>query len=255
MSRISAVIIARNEEHNIERCLRSLAFCDEIIVVDSGSVDRTADIARDNKATVLHHDFVGYGPAKQRGVEAASGDWILSIDADEAVSPILAEEIRATIGLPDPCHGYLVPRCTNFLGRWIRHSNWYPDYVLRLFQRSRGRFDGAVVHEKVMVEGPVGRLRADLLHYSYPTMEEYLRKFDIYTTMGAEEALKAGKRAGWFSLTVRPLAAFLRHYIIQQGFRDGQEGFLISVLSSGAVMVKYAKLRQLCKNTGRTTNG
>lgn len=255
MNSISAVIISRNEEHNIDRCLRSLAFCDQIIVVDSGSTDRTVAIAREHKATVVYHEFEGYGAAKQTGVEAATGEWILSIDADEAVSPVLAEEIRRTIEGPESCDGYFVPRCTNFLGRWIRHSNWYPDYVLRLFRRGRGRFDGAVVHEKVIVNGAVGKLKADLLHYSYPSMEVYLRKFDIYTTMGAEEAWKAGKRAGWYSLTVRPLAAFFRHYLIQQGFRDGKEGFLISVLSSGAVMVKYAKLRQLEKNTGRISHG
>lgn len=255
MSTISAVIIARNEEHNIGRCLKSLGFVDEIVVVDSESVDSTAEIARSHNAVVVQHLFTGYGEAKQTGVDRATGDWILSIDADEAVSPVLAEEIRSTLSSPAACHGYYLPRCTNFLGRWIRHSNWYPDYVLRLFRRDKGSFDGAVVHEKVVVDGAVGKLRADLLHYSYPSMEEYLRKFDIYTTMGAEEAFKAGRRAGWFALTVKPLAAFLRHYVIQQGFRDGQEGFLISVLSSGAVMVKYAKLRQLHKNTGPTTDG
>lgn len=247
MNTLSVVIITRNEEHNIGRCLTSVAFADEIIVVDSQSSDRTVDIARSQGAIVINHDFKGYGDAKQTGVDRASQDWVFSIDADEAVSPRLAEEIRRTISDNEAADGYFVPRCTNFLGRWIRHSNWYPDYVLRLFRRDKGRFDGAVVHEKVEVDGRVEKLKADLLHYSYPSMEEYLRKFDIYTTMGAEQALKAGKRAGWWSVTAKPLAALIRHFIIKQGFRDGLEGFLISVLSSGAVMVKYAKLRHMQK--------
>ena len=247
MSTLSVVIITRNEEHNIARCLESVAFADEKIVVDSDSDDRTTEIAREHGAKVISNVFTGYGPAKQAGVDCATGEWVLSIDADEALSPALAEEIEQIVASIDSLDGYYLPRCTNFLGRWIRHSNWYPDHVLRLFRRDKGRLDGAVVHEKVIVDGPVGKLKADLLHYSYPSMEEYLRKFDIYTTMGAEEAHRAGKHAGWWALTAKPLAAFVRHYFIKQGFRDGLEGLLISVLSSGAVMVKYAKLRHLHK--------
>lgn len=247
MSTLSVVIITRNEERNIERCLESVAFADEIIVVDSDSTDRTVEIARGRGATVIHNEFVGYGPAKQAGVDRATKEWVLSIDADEALSPQLAEEMKAVIDAESSSDGYFVPRCTNFLGRWIRYSNWYPDFVLRLFKRTRGKLDGAVVHEKIVVEGSIGKLRHDLLHYSYPTMEEYVRKFNIYTTMGAEEAHKSGCPSGWWAMTAKPFAAFIRHYIIKQGFRDGLEGFLISVLSSGAVLVKYAKLRHLNK--------
>jgi hypothetical protein len=146
--------------------------------------------------------------------------------------------------------GYYIPRRTLFLKRWISHCGWYPDYVLRLFRKSRGNFDDAVVHEKVVVSGAAGYLKNDLLHYSYPTLEEYFRKFDWYTSLGANEAAKRGATAGWFDVAVKPILSFVSHYLLRQGFRDGLEGFLISVLSSMAVMVKYAKLREIRKNEG-----
>ncbi|MBD3401967.1 glycosyltransferase [candidate division GN15 bacterium] len=245
MSRLSVVIITRNEEANLGRCLESVAFADEVIVVDSDSTDRTEEISVSRGAQFVTIEWAGFGPAKQAGVDRATGEWVLSIDADEAVPADLAEEITRVIADPDSLDGYYLPRRTQFLGRWIGHCGWYPDYVLRLFRRERGRFDGAVVHEKVVVDGRVGRLKHDLLHYSYPTLEEYFVKFNRYTTMGAEQAHAAGKRAGWFAIAIKPVATFFTHYVSRQGFRDGLEGFLISTLSSAAVLVKYAKLRHL----------
>ncbi|SYZ74084.1 Uncharacterized glycosyltransferase HI_0653 [Candidatus Zixiibacteriota bacterium] len=245
MKKISAVIIAKNEEVNLTRCLGSIKWVDEIIVIDSGSTDSTRAIAESARARVFNIDWEGFGPAKQFGVEKASGDWILSLDADEEIPVLLKDEILSVLSSNSNHAGYYMPRLTLFLGRWIRHSGWYPDYVLRLFDRRRGSFDGAVVHEKVVIDGKAGHLKNHILHYSYPTLEFYLRKFNRYTTLGAEEAFAQGKKAGISDLIVRPPMAFFKHYISKQGFRDGFEGFMVSFLSSVSVMVKYAKLRDL----------
>lgn len=245
MSTLSIVIITKNEEANLARCLESVSFADEIIIIDGHSTDRTREIAILHNARFETIEWRGFGPAKQAGINLATGDWVLSLDADEALTGELAEEIRATMASPDSLDGYYISRRTNFLGRWIYHCGWYPDYVLRFFRRSKGRMDGAVVHEKVVVDGRVGRMKSEMLHYSYPTLEEYFTKFNRYTTMGAEDAHRAGKRSGWFQIAVKPVASFFSHYILRQGFRDGLEGFLISALSSCAVLVKYAKLRDI----------
>ncbi len=247
---LSVVMISKNEEGNIVRSLESVKWADEIILIDSQSEDRTVEIARELGAKVFSPEWKGYGPAKMEGVNRASHDWILSIDADEVVSPELAAEIKKIIAGNSEQVGYYVPRITMFLGRWIKHCGWYPDYVLRLFRKSHGNFDGAVVHEKVVVDGPTAHMTSELLHYSYVNLDDYFEKFNRYTTMGAEEAYRKGAAAGWFDLVVKPPVAFIKHFISKQGFRDGLEGFLISVLSSIAVMVKYAKLREMHK-TGK----
>ncbi len=243
MMDLSVVVITKNEERNIGRCLESVAWADEIIVVDSGSTDRTREIAVEFGASVFSLPWRGYGCAKRDGVEQARGTWILSIDADEVVPEQLAAEIRQVIHQPNGCPGYNIPRRTNFLGRWIRHCGWYPDPVLRLFRRDCGNFDGSAIHEKVILNGRAGRLSAELLHYSYPSLETYLQKFDRYTTAGAREAFRRGKRARWYDIVVRPPVAFVKHFISHQGFRDGIEGFIISIMSAVAVLIKYAKLR------------
>jgi glycosyltransferase involved in cell wall biosynthesis len=248
MSTLSLVVITKNEEANLARCLDSVRFADELIVVDSHSADRTVEIAEKCGARVLTVDWKGYGPAKQTGVDAAGCDWVLSLDADEAVSEELATEIKTVLTSSNAEAGYAIPRRTNFLGRWIYHCGWYPDRVIRLFRRDKGRFDEAVVHEKVIVDGSVGLLSAEILHYCYPDLDSYFRKFNWYTSVGAEEAYKNGKRAGLFHLVVKPPASFLAHYVLRQGFRDGIEGLLVSALSAGAVLVKYAKLRDLQRN-------
>lgn len=245
---LSVVVITRNEEANIGRCLQSVAWADEIIVVDSCSADRTVEIARAHNARIVPNEFHGYGPAKRSGVAQATQEWILSLDADECVSDKLAAEIRAIVGGVGAYDGYHVNRRTNFLGRWIGHCGWYPDPVLRLFRRTKGDINDAVVHERVDVLGPVGRLKADLLHYSYPTMEHYLTKSNVYTTLGALEAHRNGRRGHWYDIVFRPPVAFIKHYLVRQGFRDGLEGLIISVMSSVAVFVKYTKLRHMNKN-------
>lgn len=245
MSRLSVVLITKNEERNLARALESVAWADEILVVDSHSEDKTAEIARRFGARVIETDWPGFGIAKQRAVDCANGEWVLSLDADEVVTPELAREIRSTIDGNGTTAGYVVPRRTNFLGRWIYHCGWYPDPVLRLFRKSHGRFDEAPVHEKVILDGPTGRLQGELLHYSYPSLELYLEKMNRYTTLGAEEAFRQGKRAGVSDIALRPLVAFVKHYVSKRGFQDGLEGFVLSVLSAISVMVKYAKLRHL----------
>jgi len=242
---LSVVIITRNEENNLPRCIESVKFADEIVVVDSGSTDRTQQIAESMGARFFTKTWAGYGPAKQEGVNRATGEWILSIDADEEVTAELADEIREVVATENSANGYYIPRRTNFLGRWIYHCGWYPDPVLRLFRKSRGRFDEAVVHEKATIDGQAGRLKGELLHYSYPDLESYFKKFNRYTTMGAEKAYQEGRRSGWFDIVIRPPVSFVKHYVTRQGFRDGMEGFTLSVFSSLAVMVKYVKLRHL----------
>jgi glycosyltransferase involved in cell wall biosynthesis len=254
MDSISAVVITKNEEANIVRCLRSLDWVDEIVVVDSGSSDDTRQLATEAGAVVYETGWSGFGPAKAFGVEKATSRWILSVDADEVVTPQLAEEIREILTVGTNRHGFEMPRRTNFLGRWIHHCGWYPDRVLRLFLKSAGRFDEAPVHERVVVNGDVGRLKGELRHYSYPTLEHYLAKSNRYTTMGAQQAYENGKRAGWFDLVIRPPVSFISHFIARQGFRDGVEGLMISVLSAVAVMVKYAKLRALQKAENKEDN-
>ncbi len=248
MKPLSVVIISKNEEKNIARCLASVSWADEIILIDSQSQDATVSIAQEYGAKVYSPEWKGYGAAKKEGVRRAAGDWILSIDADEEISPELRDEIKSILRDDVHCGGYYLKRKTLFLGRWIKHCGWYPDYVLRLFRKSKGDFDGAFVHEKVVVDGEIGYLQNELLHYSYPTLEEYFRKFDWYTTLGARETVRKGITAGWFDIVVKPPLSFVSRYILRQGFRDGLEGFLVSVLSSIAVMVKYAKAREMHKN-------
>ncbi len=247
MSKLSVVVITKDEEANITRCLESVGWADELIVVDSGSTDRTVEIARQFGAKILEIGWDGYGPAKRTGVDAAGGDWVLNIDADEQVSGELAEEIKQVVDGEAAAVGYEMPRRTRFLTRWIYHCGWYPDYVTRLFRRDKGNFDDAPIHEAVILDGPKGRLEGELLHYCFVSLEQYLTKFNRYTSIGADAAYNRGKRTNLFDLTGRPVASFFAHYVARQGFRDGFEGFVISVLSAVSVFVKYAKLRHLAK--------
>jgi glycosyltransferase involved in cell wall biosynthesis len=254
MPNLSVVIITRNEESNIARCLRSVKMADEIIVADSGSTDRTIEIARNMGALVISIPWTGYGQSKREAVDKASGKWILSLDADEVISPELADEISDIVGHKSEFAGYFIKRKTNFLGKWIYHCGWYPDYLLRLFKKSQGNFDNNVVHEQVILEGRTGYLKSEILHYSYTSLEQYFEKSNNYTTLGAEEIFGQGKRAEWYHLTIKPLAAFFKHYFAKLGFLDGMTGFIISCLSSSAVFTKYIKLRELARKPKRNTN-
>lgn len=251
MTRLSAVIITKNEEANIERCLRSVSWADEIVLIDSESSDDTVEIAWGAGAKVFRPEWKGFGPAKQYAVEQASGDWVLSIDADEEVSFTLKNEILHLLETEPPCAGYMIPRKTQFLGRWILHSGWYPDYVLRLFKKSAGNFTPALVHEKVEIDGPVGKLHNTLLHYSYPTLEDFTRRQDQYSTLGAQEMFQAGRPFRPTQLVFKPVFSFVRKFVFQRGWRDGWEGFLIAGLTATGTLLKYAKLRMLYIHAAR----
>jgi glycosyltransferase involved in cell wall biosynthesis len=199
-------------------------------------------IAQKFKAEIFQVEWSGFGHAKQFALSKATGEWVLSIDADEELSPELAEEVRRITTQSGTVDGYDMPRLTNFLGKWIYHCGWYPDRVLRLFRRTSGRFTTDIVHERVVVDGKVGRCAGHLFHYSYPSLEVYFEKFNRYTTVGAELEASRGKTAGAIDLTIRPGVAFIKHYVSKAGFLDGIEGLMISTLSSAAVFVKYAKL-------------
>nr|MBN2278919.1 glycosyltransferase family 2 protein [candidate division Zixibacteria bacterium] len=250
MSTIAAIIITKNEEANIGRCLKSVSWADEIIVVDDGSTDRTLEIAKQNGARVYCIEWQGFGQAKNHALRQANSDWILSIDADEEITEELAAEIKAVINAASACNGYYLPRMTNFLGRWIKHSRWYPDYVLRLFRREKGSFSDTLVHEKTLLDGTTDRLKNHMRHFSYPDIDTYFKKLRRYSDLGAREMHEKGIRFYSSSLVFRPLASFLRHYVTGAGFLDGIEGLAIAFLSASGVMIKYLKLRALEKAAG-----
>jgi glycosyltransferase involved in cell wall biosynthesis len=239
---LSAVLITCDAAASLAACLESLAFCDEILVVDSGSRDATAEIARAHGARVIHQDWLGYGPQKQVAVEQAAHDWVLCIDADEMVTP----ELRASIvaAMAAPAHPtYRFARCNRFMGRYLRHGEGYPDWSLRFFDRRRARWSDDAVHEKVIVDGPVGTLAGDLLHDSAETLESYLAKQDRYTTLAAEAALAAGKRASLLRQLLSPLVRFLKFYFLRLGFLDGWPGLVHIAIGCRNSYDKYAKMR------------
>lgn len=240
---ISVIVPTANEEHNIADCLESVSWADEIIVVDARSADRTVEIAGRYTKMIFVREWSGYAEVKQFALQKASHDWVLWLDADERVTPPLAAELVAVVRSPRSSYrAYEVPRRAYFLGKWIRHSGWYPGYVIRLFQRRMATFTSNRVHEKVVVHGPVGRLSSDLLHYTDDTIYHYLRKMNRYTSLAAEDALAAGKSFSLSHLLVRPPYQFLRMYFLRLGFLDGMHGLILALLSSGHVFTKYAKL-------------
>ncbi len=241
---VSVVLIALNEEQHIGEVLATLAWADEIVVVDSGSTDNTVAIARRFTDHVHHVPWRGFGPQKQAAVELAANDLIFSIDCDERVTPELAHEISVLAARDDRLDGYSVPRRT-FVGKSeIRHCGWYPDRTVRFFDRRQARFSDSMVHERVVVSGTIGECRHHLLHYSFNGFSDMLRKMNSYTDAGAEQLQAKGRRATLFDITCRPLYTFLRTYFLYLGFLDGFAGYLVSVSNSVSVFAKYAKLME-----------
>jgi len=241
--KLSVIIITKNEASNIQQCLESVNFADEWIIVDSGSTDGTVDIARTAGATVIETaDWPGFGPQKNRALDAATGDWILSVDADERIPDSLREEILAT--LKQPTHdAYALPRLSSFCGYFIRHAGWYPDYIVRLFKKDAGRFSTDLVHENVIVKGAqVGHLRSHIIHYSYLDDDVYLRKLGQYSTLGAQQAYGAGKRSSLRKAISHAMAAFIRTYFFKRGFLDGRAGMMVAISSAESAYHKYLKL-------------
>jgi len=241
---LSAILITKNEAANIRDCLRSVSWADEVIVVDSCSTDGTAEIAREMGAQVYVHDWPGFGPQKNRALAYASKEWVFSIDADERITPELRAEIELAM-LEENSDGYFCPRLSQFCGSFIRHSGWYPDYVLRLFKRGSGRFSDNLVHESVLLQGRSGKLKSPLLHYSYLTMGDVERKVEHYSNAAAQQMFQAGKRAGWMRAIMSAGWAFVRTYVIRLGGLDGNAGFQIALMNMRTTYLKYRKLAAL----------
>lgn len=241
---LSVIVITKNEAGHIGRCLASVAWADEIVVLDSGSSDDTVAIARQFTDQVFVTDWPGFGPQKQRALDKANGDWILSLDADEEVGPALAEEIQQAIR-QDAVQSFEIPRLSSYCGRQITHGGWWPDYVLRLFRRDAGRFSNEVVHERVEVQGRIGRLKQPLLHEAFVDPDEVLRKINSYSTLGAEKLFHAGMRASLGKAIAKGLWTFFRSYVIKAGFLDGPQGLMLAISNAEGAYYKYLKLREL----------
>jgi glycosyltransferase involved in cell wall biosynthesis len=242
--KISASIIVRNEESNIAALCETVSWADEIVIVDSDSTDRTVEIARQYTDKVFNREFRGYKDKHEFADAQTTGDWIFWIDADERVTPELESAIRAlreadAASLPD---GFRIARRTRFLGRWIMHSGWYPDYQMRLYRKSASYWDGIAPHETARVRGRVETLPGEFLHYTSDHLSDHHHRSDSYTTLAAEYLYKNGKQVRAMDLLVLPIAAFVRTYILKQGFRDGTPGLIIAMLTAYSVFLKYAKV-------------
>ncbi len=241
--RLSVIIIVKNESRYIKACLDSVVFADEWIVVDSGSTDDTVDIARTWGAQVVTYlDWPGFGPQKNRALDLARGEWVLSIDADERVTPELAAEIQALLAGSPALDAYNIPRLSWFCGKPIRHSGWWPDYVLRLFCRQVGRFNEVAVHERVMVAGEVGYLNAHFVHAAYDNLDVLLTKINRYSTDAAHAMHQRGKRTSLAGVLGHAFWTFVRLYIIRRGFLDGRHGLVLAVAAAAGSFFRYAKL-------------
>lgn len=243
--KISAAIITYNEERNIARAIESLRCCDEVVVIDSGSNDRTVELAQNHGARVVETHWRGYAAQKNFASEACLHDWVLSIDADEALSEALEGEIWQLKKNGPEFDGYTMPRLAQYLGKWILHSGWYPDRKVRLFDRRRAQWVGDYVHESVVVKGAVGHLETNLLHYTCSSLSEHLKTLDRYTTLAAEQIVSQRKQVGWRNLALDPAWTFFRAYVLQRGFLDGPEGLAIAYMAGIYTFLKYAKARNM----------
>ena len=243
--KVSVTIITLNEAEHIADAIDSASWADEIIVVDSGSTDDTVDIARRKGAAVSVRPWTGYVDQKNHAATLAAHDWIFSLDADERIPPPLAGEVRTRLKAGPEHHGYRMPRATFHLGRWIRTTDFYPDYQLRLYDRRAGRWQGRYVHESVEVDGSFGYLANELQHYSFRDLTDQLDRINHYSTLAAKQMHEAGRRTAVQDLLLHPPAAFLRNYVLRYGFVDGAAGLTISLMNSYAVFLKFAKLWEL----------
>lgn len=242
---LSVIIITKNEADRIAACLDSIAFADEIVVLDSGSTDATCAIAREYGARVeCTADWPGFGPQKNRALDLATGDWVLSIDADEQVTPELAQAIRQVLRAPD-ADAYRIARLSSFCGRPIRHSGWWPDYVVRLFRRGAGRFTEAAVHERVVVQGRTGTLQGHFLHEPYANLEVFIDKINRYSTEAARSAFERGRRTSLFGPFGHAAWTFIRHYLLRRGFLDGWQGLVLAGMAATGSFYRYVKLYRL----------
>lgn len=244
MPKLTVTVITRNEAAHIGAALASVAWADELIVVDSESTDDTTTIARNAGARVEVRPWPGYSAQKNYAASIAANDWILSLDADERVTPALADEIKGLLAGPPARRGYRLPRVSFYLGRWIRGTDWYPDYQLRLYDRRAGRWNGRIVHESVALDDEPGLLENDLQHYPYRDISHHLATIDRYTTLAADHNRANGRIPSLAGIALHPPFAFFRNYILRGGFRLGGTGLIVSGLNSYYVFLKLAKSRE-----------
>lgn len=245
--RLSAVVITLNEEAHVRRCLESVAWADEIVVVDACSHDKTVPIAREFTDRVIVRPWEGFPAQKNFALEQSRGEWILSLDADEEAAPELRHEILAVVADAGACPGYAVRRRNMFLGRFIRHGGLYPDWQVRLFRRGRGHFADRAVHESVKVTGPVGRLRGHLVHRSYADVSDFIARANRYSSLAAEQMVREGRRVRAGELVLRPLGRFLSMYVMKRGFLDGGRGLLLAALYAYYVFMRSAKVWEVTR--------
>ena len=251
--RLSIALITYNEEKNISRTLESVKWADEIVVVDSGSTDGTAAICREYGAKVVHQDWLGFARQKNLAIDRTSGDWVLSLDADEPIEPGLEQEIRSIITSPQPLDGYRIPRKTFFLGKQIRHGGWYPDYNLRLFRKGRGRFEERIVHEAIRVQGRIGNTEHAILHHAYPDLASYMDSINRYSSLAVDVMREKGisrVQTGGINILFRPVLTFVLKYFLRFGFLDGKHGLVLNLFHSYYVFAKYAKAWE-CRTADR----
>lgn len=240
---ISVILITKNEETNLKDCLESVSFANEIIIVDSQSTDQTISIAKSFGAKVeITTDWPGFGPQKNRALNLATQDWVLSIDADERITPELKKEILEVVGSSSPKNCYSIPRSSWYCGRFMKHSGWYPDYVDRLFKRGTAKFSDHLVHETLLPTGEVGRLKNHFLHYSFRNFSQVLNKIDLYSSASALEAVKKGKRSSVCKAVGHALWAFIRTYFIRLGFLDGPQGLALAISNAEGTYYRYLKI-------------
>ncbi len=246
MKKLSAVLITCNEEEKIQRALRSLKpVSDEIIVVDSYSSDGTVETCRHYTDRVLLKAWDGYREQKQFATDQADHDWILSLDGDEMLSPQLTREILEWKEEEDGCNGYFLPRKTFFMGRWIEHTTWYPDWQLRLFEKSSGCWEGGRVHESVRVTGTTGRFKGQIYHHTYASFSEYLEQLERFSSLAAQDYFDRGDRARWANFVLHPPTVFIKNYLLRRGFLDGMPGLTVSLLAAVSTLFKYLKLWEI----------
>ncbi len=252
-TKLSVTIITYNEEANIRRTLESVKWADEIVVVDSGSTDRTVEICREYTDKVFHQDWLGFAKQKNFAIGKTEGDWVLSLDADEPIESALADEIRGIISSLGSFDGYRIPRRTFFLGKEIKHGGWYPDYNLRLFRRGKGRFEERTVHEAIRVLGSVGKTLHAIEHYAYHDLASYLNSINKYSSFAVDVMEEEGIswfKASWMNIIFRPVLTFVLKYFFRLGFLDGKHGLVLNLFHSYYVFAKYAKAWEYSKSRG-----
>ena len=242
MATLSVIVITKNEAESIGTCLKSVRWADEIIVVDSGSTDGTVAICREYTDKIFVTDWPGFGAQKNRALDLATGQWVLSLDADEYSTPELRDEIKAAIKDPEGKVAFRMPRLSNYCGRFMRHSGWWPDYIIRLFLRERGRFSDDLVHERLVVNGPTGTFSNPIIHKAFENLEEVIQTMNSYSLAGARMMHKEKRRSGLLIALSHGFWSFVHTYIIRAGFLDGREGFMLAVSNAEGTYYRYLKL-------------